>query len=123
MVLMRGVQTGTLKKILGRINIIKSVYVLCLETNGTSPCLVDSTMLWNQWMRHIGEKGIHDMHNKCMVKGLPYYTVEVELCEHCIYSKQSHVMFSSNVTKAKEILELIHSDVCVPLSIPSLGGY
>ena len=33
-------------------------------------CQVDSTMLWNQQMGHISEKGIHSMHTKGMVEGI-----------------------------------------------------
>ena len=34
----------------------------------------------------------------------------------------SHVVFSSNVTREKEILELIHSDLFGLVSLQSLGG-
>ena len=44
------------------------------------------------------------------------------LCEHCLYGKQNRVKFPSSATRAKNILELIHSDVFGPVPIPSLGG-
>jgi hypothetical protein len=36
--------------------------------------------------------------------------------------KQSQVRFPSGVTREKWILELVHSDVFSPISMPSLGG-
>ena len=41
--------------------------------------------------------------------------------EHCIYGKQNRVIFASGPTRAKGILELIHSDVFGPVPVPSLG--
>jgi hypothetical protein len=62
------------------------------------------------------------MHNKGMVKDFPECNLEVKFCEHCIYGKQSLVRFPSGVTREKWILELVHSDVFGPVSVPSLGG-
>ena len=93
---------------------------VCPKSNIIYYYLVDSTMLWHQWMGHIGEKGLYSMHNKGMVEGLLDYLEEVDFYEHCIYGKQSHVGFLFSATRAKEILELIHSDVFGPLLVPSL---
>lgn len=59
----------------------------------------------------------------------PYATVTIhgkpapKLCKSCILSKQ-HVAAYPTVggTRATHLLELVHSDICGPLSIPSLGG-
>jgi hypothetical protein len=79
-------------------------------------------MLWHERMGHIGEKGLRAMHNKGMVEGFPKCNLEVDFCEHCIYGKQSWVRFPSGVTRENGILELVHSDVFGPVSVPSLGG-
>jgi hypothetical protein len=52
----------------------------------------------------------------------PKCNLEVEFCEHFIYGKQSWVRFPSEATREKGILELVHSDVFVHVSIPSLCG-
>ena len=46
----------------------------------------------------------------------------MEFCEHCIYGKQSHVRFASGTIRENEILELVHSDLFGPVTVPSLGG-
>ena len=56
---MRGFWFRDLYKLLGRIDIIETV--ICPQSNGMTACLVDSTMLQNQWMGHLGEKGIRSM--------------------------------------------------------------
>jgi hypothetical protein len=62
------------------------------------------------------------MHNKGMVEDFPAYNLEVNFCEHCVYGKQIWVRFPSGATKENGILELVHSDVFGPVSVPSLGG-
>ena len=82
MVLMRGVQNGTLYKILGIIDIDKSANMVCLDFESIYLCLVKSFMLWHQKMGHISEKGLHAIHSKGMVKGILDFAKEVEFCEH-----------------------------------------
>jgi hypothetical protein len=79
-------------------------------------------MLWHERIGHIGGKGLWDMHNKGMVKDFLEFNLEVNFCELCIYGKQSWVRFPSISTWEKGILELVHSDVLGPVSVPSLGG-
>jgi hypothetical protein len=67
-------------------------------------------------------KRLRAMHNKGMVKGFPECNLEVDFCEHCIYGKQNQVRFPSRATREKGILELVHSDVFGPVTVPSLGG-
>jgi transposase InsO family protein len=73
-------------------------------------------------MGHIGEKGLRAMQRKGMVEGFPECGLEVDFCEHCIYGKQSRVRFPSGATRENGILELVHSDVFGPVTVPSLGG-
>ena len=48
-------------------------------------------------------------------------TLYFYFCEHYIYGKHNRVRFASGATRAKGILELIHSDVFGPVPVPSLG--
>ena len=74
-------------------------------------------------MGHIGENGLLAMHSKGMVEGLPDCSFEVDFYEHGVYGKHCLVSFPCNATRNKGILELIHSYVFGPVSVPSLGGY
>jgi hypothetical protein len=44
-----------------------------------------------------------------------------DLCEHCVYGKQNRVRFPFGATREEGILQLVHSDVFGPMSVPSLG--
>jgi hypothetical protein len=78
-------------------------------------------MLWHERMGYIGEKGLRAMHNNGMFEGFPECGLEAYFCEHCIYGKQSQERFPSRVTRENGILELLHSDMFGPITVPSLG--
>jgi hypothetical protein len=118
MVLMRGFHCGTMYKLLGRTytNGCNSYVVLEQKNEGdkTNTIPEKKTM-------HIGEKGLQTLHGKGMIEGMSNCTLDFYFCENCIYGKQNRVRFPSGATRAKGILELIHSDVFGPIPIPSLG--
>jgi hypothetical protein len=93
-----------------------------IQADSTSHHKFDPTMLWHERMGHVVEKGLQAMHKKIMFEGFPTCNLEVEFCEHCIYGKQGRVRFRSRETKENGNLELVHSDVFDPVSVPSLGG-
>jgi hypothetical protein len=125
MVLMRGVQNGTLYKLLGS-TISNGCNSFVVPEGGneedkTPTISREKTMLWHQRLGHIGEKGLQALHGKGMVEGMSNCTLDFDFCEHCIYGKQNQVRFSSGATREKGILELVHSDVFGPVHVPSLG--
>jgi hypothetical protein len=120
--LMWGIRIGTLYKLLRKTNGSSCNQVVDPKTNKILSCMDDSTMLWHRQLGHIDKKGLHVMHRKCMVEGLPNCSSKLDSCEHFIYGKQNHVSFPSKATKEKQILELVGSDVFGPVTIPSLGG-
>ena len=79
------------------------------------------TMLCHQRLGHIEEKRLRALQGKGMVEGMTDCTLDFDFCEHCIYGKPNWVRFASGATRAKGILELIHSDVFGPVLVPSLG--
>ena len=126
MVLMRGVQCGTLYKLLG-INYTNGCNIFFVpkqrnEGDKTNIVPKKKIMLWHQRLRHIVEKGPQILHDKGMVEGMYNITLDFDLCEHCIYGKHNRVILSSGATRAKGILELIHSDVFGLVPVPSLGN-
>jgi hypothetical protein len=127
MVLMRGVHCGTLYKLLGRTytNGCNNSVVLEQKNEGdkTNTVPEKKTMLWHQRLGHIGEKGLRTLHGKGMIEGMSNCTLDFDFCENCIYGKQNRVRFPYGATRAKGILELIHSDVFGPVPVPSLGKY
>ena len=124
---MRRVQYGNLYKLLGKTIIDECNNSIVLEEGGkdekTMIASGGKTMLWHQILWHIGEKGHWELQGKGMVEGMTYCNIDFDFCEHCIYGKQNRVKFASGATRAKGILELIHSDVLGHVLVPSLVKY
>jgi hypothetical protein len=125
MLLMRGVRFGTLYKLLGSTisdgcnsSIVPDIE---FEEERTPTVSGEKVMLWHQRLGHIGEKGLRLLHDKGMVEGMSNCSLDFDFCEHCLYGKQNRVRFPSGATRAEGILQLFHSDVFGPVSVPSLG--
>lgn len=59
-----------------------------------------------------------------MVIGIPEVSTEHnDACKGCVLGKFSKATFPSSDSRNKGVLELIHSDICGPLSTRSLRGY
>jgi len=50
-------------------------------------------------------------------------SLDFDFCENYVYGKQNRVSFPSGSKRAKQILELVHSDVFRPMKVPSLGKF
>ncbi|KAK1666207.1 hypothetical protein QYE76_054366, partial [Lolium multiflorum] len=48
---------------------------------------------------------------------------EEERCEACLMGKMTKTPFSGIMERATDLLEIIHTDVCGPMSVASRGGY
>jgi hypothetical protein len=127
MVWLKGVRFVTLYKLKGitisdgcNSSIIPDIGV---EEERTPTISGEKAMLWHQRLGHIGEKCLQLLHGKCMVEGMSKFSLDFDLCEHCVYAKQNQVRFPSSAMRAEGILQLFHSDVFGLVSVPSLGKY
>ena len=46
-----------------------------------------------------------------------------ETCESCLLGKMTKTPFAKSYEKASDLLGLVHSDVCGPMSTTARGGY
>jgi hypothetical protein len=61
-------------------------------------------MLRNQRLGHIGEKGLQLLHGKGIVEGMSNFSLDFDLCEHCVYGKKNQVRVPSGAMSEEEIL-------------------
>ena len=89
LVLMWGVQIGTLYKLQGIVIIDGCNRFVVLES-GVENLVVsrENTMLWHQSLRHIGEKGLQILHGNGMVKGMSNFPLVFYFCEQYLYGRQ-----------------------------------
>lgn len=102
------------------------LYKIILESFETT-CLMSKTeeqaWLWHSRLGHVNFQAIIQMENNGMVNGLPKLKQPKELCTGCLMSKQTRKGFPSKTEfRAKAPLELIHGDLCGPISPPTAAG-
>lgn len=79
--------------------------------------------LWHRRFCHINSKSIEELKQKGFVRGLDYHKVDSDLCHGCCIGKSTKMPCKSiNGRQTKGILELIHSDLCDPMPVNSIGG-
>jgi len=77
------------------------------------------------WHRRFGHLNYHALPSlPDMVTGMPpIKLIHDEVCKGCALGKNVKKPYSSSSRRSKGILDLIHSDLCGPLTAPSLGGF
>ena len=81
--------------------------------------------LWHERLAHVNKQGIVNMARNNVVEGLKLsWTKDDRVCRSCVVGKipRSLIPKSRSSERATELLELVHSDVCGPMQVPSLGG-
>ena len=87
-------------------------------------CKVDNdseTYLWHCHLGHIGVKRMKKLHSDGLLESLDNESVGT--CEPCLMGKMTKTPFSRTMERANDLLEIIHTDVCGPMSVEARGGY
>jgi hypothetical protein len=115
----------------GHASVVNGLFLLNLESNEThihnieaKRCKVDSdnpTSLWDCRLVHIGVKCMKKLHSDELLESLDFESFDK--CEPCLMGKMTKIPFSRIMERAMDLLEVIHTDVCGPMSISTRGGY
>ena len=87
-------------------------------------CKVDNdsaNYLWHCRLGHIGVKRMKKLHADGLLESLDYESFDT--CEPCLLGKMTKTPFSGTMERATNLLEIIHTDVCGPMSVEAHGGY
>ena len=79
------------------------------------------TYLWHYRLGHINEKRISKLHQHGLLNSFDFESFET--CEYCLLGKMTKTPFTGHNERVNDLLGLIHSDVCGPLSSTARGGY
>lgn len=83
----------------------------------------DMTRLWHERYGHLSYSGMKTLQSKGMVRGLQNFETQQLTCSDCLIGKQPRNSITKKSNwRAKEILELVHSDICGPISPTSASG-
>ena len=83
----------------------------------------EETWLWHIRLGHVNFQAMQLMAKNKMVNGLPNLRNIREVCNGCLLAKQARTPFpSKSCFIAKDVLELIHGDLCGPISPDTPAG-
>lgn len=104
---------------------LESVYVMSAQTAYVDKTRRNETAdLWHARLGHVNYHKLKVMMKKSMLKGLPQLDVrEDTVCAGCQYGKAHQLPYENFEYRAKEPLELVHSDVFGPVKQPSISDF
>lgn len=102
------------------------LYKLIIE-NSRPMCLMSKldevSKLWHNRLGHVNYQAMALMFREQMVEGLPKVSQPKDVCTGCLMSKQVKKTFPSQTSySAKGPLELVHGDICGPISPETAAG-
>jgi transposase InsO family protein len=102
----------------------KSIYVMSAESAYVDKTRKNETAdLWHARLGHVSYHKLKIMMKKAMLKDLPQLDVrEDTVCAGCQYGKAHQLPYMESKFRAKEPLELIHSDVFGRVKQASISG-
>ena len=102
---------------------ISHVQVNSIESNHKrkEPSSVNRTQLWHLRLGHINLERIR----RLVMSGLlsPLDVIALPVCESCLEGKMTMRPFKAKGYRAKEVLDLVYTDLCGPMSTSARGGY
>ena len=109
----------------GNAHLSNDVYVLNLEQPNPNYNIdtkrfksndLNPTYFWHCRLGHVNEKHILKLHQDGLIHSF-------ETCESCLLGKMTKAPFTGHCERASDLLGLIHTDVCGPISSIARGGY
>ena len=88
------------------------------ESNSFNVCRVESYDLWHARLGRQGKNYINNVLKNHNIN----FSAKDYFCEGCIFGKQTRFSFEESIKRATNIGDLVHSDVCGPMEVESVGG-
>ena len=83
----------------------------------------DEAWQWHERFGHLHFEALKRLSAKEMVRGLPCLDHVEQFCDVCVLTKQRRLPFPQQTSfRAKERLELVHEDLCGPVTPATPGG-
>ena len=80
-----------------------------------------SSYLWHYRLGHISERCMFELHRCGSLGSFDYESFDT--CESCLLGKMTKLPFKGKGERVDGLLDLIHTNVCRPLSVHARGGF
>ena len=97
------------------------VSVLCAPNRHPKLDDVEDSYLWHCRLGHINKNRISRLVREGILNDIDYESIKT--CESYLLGKMTKSPFTGKGERAKEILGLIHTDVCGPMNTAAIGGF
>ena len=77
--------------------------------------------MWHCRLGHIAVKRMKKLHSAGLLESLDFGSLDT--CEPCLMGKMTRSPFNGSAERASELLGVIHTDVCSPMSVSTCNGY
>lgn len=77
--------------------------------------------LWHRRMGHLNQASLNKLKDG-LASGIDFSHRNIEDCKTCAKGKLARLKFPKNGSRATDFLEIVHSDICGPMEIDSIGG-
>ena len=101
------------------ISIVVIHIIIILKPKDAKLIMISATCLWHCRLGHIGVKRMKKLHIDVLLESLGYESFDA--CEPCLLGKMTKTPFSGTMERATNLLEIIHTDVCDPMSVDARG--
>lgn len=100
------------------VNVVPHASSACLGVRSD-----DIGELWHNRYGHLSITGLNLLQRKELVQGLPKFRVSTNICTSCMKGKQHRkIIPKKSKWRATQQLQLIHSDICGPITPKSYGN-
>ena len=79
-----------------------------------------SVSLWHRWLGHMSQTAMKELSRFGYLPAFNFSDFSV--CEHYLYGKQTQSPHKKGSSRKTKRLHLVHSDVCGPMPMASMGG-
>jgi GAG-pre-integrase domain len=110
-------QVEMIKNSMFKLNLV-NVQARCLKV-----CVEDKTWLWHLRFRHLNFGSLKQLINKRMMKDIPHIDHSDKFYKCCVLGKHPKNFSKEASYRTKKVLELIHTDICGPITPNSLGKH
>src|SRR6266536_387983 len=113
---------GHTSNVNGLLNLDHVIHIfIILMPKDAKLIMIVQHILWHFRLGHIGVKRMKKLHMDGFLESLDYESFDT--CEPCLMGKMTKTPLFGTMERANDLLEIIHTNVCGPMSVEAHGGY